>query len=407
MLLLVLTKQTITTSTMKNQLKFLLPLLSILLFSCNKDDEGNTDTTYPAAESLFAGVIDFSALPNYANQVIPNYIDKDNTDGNPITDEGATLGRILFYDKNLSVNNTIACGSCHKQQSAFGDNETSSTGVNGSTGRHSMRLINARFADEENFFWDERANSLEEQTTQPIQDHAEMGYSGQNGDPGITDLITKLEALDHYPELFTMAFGDDAITESRMQLALAQFIRSIQSFDSKFDTGLMTTGDQRVAFGNFTAAENRGKNLFFAPPAFTNGQRTGGGSNCAVCHRGPEFDIAPNSRNNGVTTTINPDLTEDFDNTRSPSLRDIFDAQGSLNGGLMHDASFSTIEAVIEHYNDIGVNNPNLDNRLRPQGMPQSLNLTAQEISDLSAFLRTLSGTNVYTDSKWSDPFTG
>ena len=100
-----------------------------------------------------------------------------------------------------------------------------------------MRLINSRFSDEMKFFWDERANSLEEQTTMPIQDHNEMGFSGTNGDLNFQDLITKLEQVDYYPDLFNFAFNSTEITETRIQDALAQFIRSIQSFDSKYDTG--------------------------------------------------------------------------------------------------------------------------------------------------------------------------
>ena len=77
----------------------------------------------------------------------------------------------LFYDKNLSIDNSISCASCHQQAAAFGDLATVSTGVDGVTGRHSMRLAYARFGNEDRFFWDERAPSLEAQTTQPIQDH--------------------------------------------------------------------------------------------------------------------------------------------------------------------------------------------------------------------------------------------
>jgi cytochrome c peroxidase len=122
-----------------------------------------------------------SSSENYANQPKPAYITRDNTAGNPITDKGATLGRMLFYDKNLSKNNTISCASCHKQELAFGDNAVASTGVNGTTGRHAMRLVNARFGNEINFsgtkeplIWKHRLF--------PIQDHNEMGFSGTNGD---------------------------------------------------------------------------------------------------------------------------------------------------------------------------------------------------------------------------------
>ena len=345
------------------------------------------------------GVLDLTTLFNYANQTKPTYITKDNTTaGNSITDKGATLGRVLFYDKRLSRYDTIACASCHKQSLAFGDSVTASTGVAGTTGRHAMRLVNARFGTEVKFFWDERAATTEDQTTRPIKDHTEMGFSGTSGDPAIADLLVKLAAIPEYKVLFALVYGDAAVTEARLQLALAQFVRSIQSFDSKFDVGRAQVNANNVAFPNFTASENNGKALFINPPG------PGGGAGCAGCHRPPEFDIDPNSLNNGVTTKIGGGT--DLTNTRSPSLRDIAGPGGVLNGGLMHDGSFTTIGAVINHYNAIPADNTNLDNRLRrPGGGLQNLNLTQQQRNDLGAFLLTLTGSAVYTDERWSDPF--
>lgn len=361
-----------------------------------------------AVIAVTAATIDLNNPENYANQSFPNYITRDNTQGNFITDKGATLGRVLFYDKKLSVNNTIACASCHQQQFAFADTASASIGVNGNTGRHSMRLINARFADERRFFWDERATTLEQQTTQPIQDHAEMGFSGQNGDPSLNDLISKMNTIWYYPELFKWVYGDTVITESRMQNALAQFIRSIQSFDSKYDAGFATAPNPNAPFQNFTQAENQGKQLFMAPPQFdNNGIRTGGGAGCAGCHRPPEFDIDPQSRNNGVNGSFAGG--NDNDNTRSPSLRDVVDANGNAYGGFMHNSGANnmfTLLDVINHYDSIPANNPNLDNRLRPNGNLQRLRLTTQEKTNLVAFLRTLTGSDVYTNAKWSSPFT-
>lgn len=354
---------------------------------------------------LVADTIDLNNLFNYENQTIPPYITKDNTGDNEITDEGATLGRVLFYDKHLSSNNTIACASCHKQEFAFGDTAVASAGVNGTTGRHSMRLINARFADESKFFWDERADSLEMQTTMPIQDHAEMGYSGTQGDPDFNDLITELEALPYYEPLFTAAFGDATITEDRIQKALSQFVRSIQSFDSKYDIGRAQAPNDGAPFQNFTAQENQGKNLFLTPPQFNpQGQRVGGGAGCAGCHRPPEFDIDPNTLNNGFLTAIGGG--QDFTNTRSPSLRDVTKSDGTVNGPLMHHGGVQTLAAVIDHYNNItNQPNSNIDPRLTPGGNGQQLNLTTQESDALAAFLITLAGTDVYTNEKWSDPF--
>jgi cytochrome c peroxidase len=351
------------------------------------------------------GVLDLTSLANYAAQPIPSYITKNNTPGganaNPITNAGATLGRVLFYDKRLSRNDTISCASCHRQAFGFSDRDTASTGVAGTTGRHSMRLINSRFATEARFFWDERAASLENQTTDPIRDHVEMGFSGTLGDPAITDLVTKLAAIEEYRVLFAAVFGDTSITETRVRRALAQFIRSIQSFDSKYDAGRAVANDNQP-FPNFSASENAGKQLFLNPQPPPGGSPAGAG--CAGCHRPPEFDINPNSLNNGVTTGFSG---TDLNNTRSPSLRDLVGPGGSSNGAFMHDASKTTLAAVIAHYNTIPGDNTNLDNRLRrPGGNVQNLNLTQQQRNDLEAFLRTLTGSNVYSDPKWSSPFT-
>ncbi len=379
----------------------------VAVFACSKKDMTASDP-YPAITAAFGNSIDPSNLQNYANQPVPAYILKDNSGSSPVNDAKATLGRVLFYDKNLSINNTVSCGSCHRQEFAFSDTSLASKGVEGGiTGRHSMRLINTRFAEELRFFWDERAATLEAQTTMPIQDHAEMGFSGQNGRPGMSELITKLSDIGYYRELFQFVYGNTTITEQRLQECLANFIRSIQSFDSKFDAGRAQAPNNNAPFPNFTQQENMGKQLFLQPPQFdAGGSRIGGGFGCQGCHRAPEFDIDPNSRNNGVTIRINtagPDVT----NTRAPSLRDILNPAGTSNGPLMHSGVFQNLQNAILHYNSIVINpgNNNIDPRLTPGGNPQRLNATQVEINSILAFMRTLSGNNVYTDEKWSDPF--
>jgi len=354
-----------------------------------------------------AGIIDLDDLPNYMAQAVPAYILRDNTPlENPITDAGATLGRVLFYDKQLSVDGTLNCASCHQQAHAFSDAAPASVGVNGSTGRHSMRLINARFAQELRFFWDERAVDLEEQTTMPIRDHAEMGFSGALGAPAFDSLITRLYTLPYYAPLFTVAFGDAVITEQRMQDALAQFVRSIQSFDSRFDQGRAVVGANGPPFPNFTPQENAGKQLFLAPPQFNaQGQRIGGGAGCQGCHRAPEFDIDPNSGNNGIIGSIGGGT--DLTNTRSPSIRDLVKPDGTPNGPFFHNALTPTLAGVIGHYDNMppASQNPLIDPRLTPGGNLQRLQLSQQEVNELVVFLRTLTGSDVYTNSKWSDPF--
>ena len=352
------------------------------------------------AAILTAATVDLNNLFDYTGQITPVYITKDNQPlANVLSDEGATLGRVLFYDRNLSLNGTVSCGSCHQQEFAFSDTAQRSVGLDGGlTGRHSMRLINARFADEMRFFWDKRAASLEDQVTMPVQDHIEMGFSGTNGQPGIDSLINRLSAISYYQDLFTMVYGTTEVTEEKIQKALAQFVRSIQSYDSKYDTGRAAVGNDADPFPNFTAEENLGKQMFLLPPPQ-------GGAGCAGCHRPPEFDIDFQSLNNGVISVAGSPGDIDLFNTRAPSLRDLFNPAGDLNGPLMHNGEFTTIEQVIEHYNLVPQNvlNTNLDPRLSGPG--GNLGLTAQEKAALAAFLKTLSGNNVYNAPMWSDPF--
>ncbi len=390
-------------------------LLIAVISSCTKLDMSNivvgkNSVTDPFAstKAAFGSNIDFSNLSNYANQSKPAYITNDNSGTDTIKDTKATLGRILFYDKNLSTNNKISCASCHKQAFGFSDTALVSNGVDGGlTVRHAMRLVNARFSNELKFFWNERAASLEIQTTMPIQDHVEMGFSGAIGRGNLDSLMKKLSNINYYKEIFKNVYGDTIVTESRLQESLAQFVRSIQSFDSKFDVGRALTNNNNNLFSNFTSLENAGKALYLTQPVFDgNGNRISGGAGCNGCHRAPEFDIDPNSRNNGIVGIIGSTGIE-TNNTKSPSLRDLVKADGTLNSRMMHTGQFTSLEDVIGHYNNIPLNraNNNLDNRLRVDGVPNKLNLTSTEVAQLVAFIKTLGGTNVYTDKKWSNPF--
>ncbi|MCX6211897.1 MAG: cytochrome-c peroxidase [Bacteroidetes bacterium] len=418
----------------KTSQPFYLSILMIgLLASCSKKDISTTlvssnlttsDTAIVAADKLatlavvvdpyaaiklsFGNNIDPRNLLNYANQAKPAYILKDNSRNNPITNSKATLGRVLFYDKNLSTNNTISCGSCHKQNLAFSDIAPVSDGVEGGkTVRHSMRLINSRFARETKFFWNERALTLELQTTMPIQDHLEMGFSGLSGRGNMISLLAKLSKINYYKELFRFVYGDTTVTEARMQESLAQFVRSIQSFDSKYDAGRTLVRNENDAFPNFTAVENTGKNLYMTPPVFNAaGLRVTGGAGCNGCHNAPEFDIDPNSRNNGIIGLFGS-TTIEVNDTRAPSLRDLTKKDGSINSPMMHNAAFNSLRGVLGHYNNIPLNNRNnnLDARLRIANTGQRLNLTPTETDAIVAFMNTLAGTNVYVDRKWGNPF--
>lgn len=350
------------------------------------------------------GTIDLALLYNYANQAIPAYIAHDNTPANNvISDGGATLGRVLFYDKNLSVDGTVSCASCHVQEFAFGDTALVSQGVSGVTARHTMRLVNARFNQDPKFFWDERAASLEDQTMQPIQDHTEMGFSGTAGDPDIDSLVVRLNSIDYYDPLFEYVFGDTLADTTRMKLALAQFIRSIQSFDTKYDSGRVQVNNDLVPNPSLSAFEDMGRNLFITLPSYdVDRNRFGNGMGCGGCHNGPEFDVTPNSGNNAVVDEI--DGSQHFGITHAPSLRNLFNVNGVLNGPLMHNGAFPTFESAFLHYDSVP-GTTGTDFRLFLNGIPSKLHSTQAERDAVEAFLRTLTGTEVFTDPRWSDPF--
>jgi cytochrome c peroxidase len=387
----------------------LLLLLSVFLFSqCKKEPEKEIPVIdYDVIAEVFGTNINLNALDNYARQTVPNYIQKNNFNMD-LSDAKAMLGRVLFYDKKLSIDSSVSCATCHQQQFAFSDTSSPSKGVkNGLTGRQSMRLVNVRYAVESKFFWDERAASLEQQTTQPIKDHAEMGFSGIDGRPEFNQLMSNLSNTNYYQELFKFVYGDATISETRIQESLSHFIRSIQSFDSKYDIGRAMVNNNNQNFPNFTPQENMGKNLFNTPPVFdANSNRISGGLGCNGCHNAPEFDIDPNTGNNGIVGKLNA-TGIDITNTRAPTLRDLVNPSGVPNTPMMHTGIIKTLQAAIGHYGTINIapGNNRLDPRLRPNGIGQKLNLTATEVNAVIAFLKTLSGTALYQDKKWSDPF--
>ena len=380
----------------------------LILAACGRTAEGTYELD---AAYTFLGS-DFPLEPplDYSSSA-PDYITRDNRLDGDVDNRKATLGRVLFYDKQLSLNNSIACGSCHIQAHAFGDTSQQSVGLDGGlTSRQSMRLVNTRFADLPAMFWDRRAVNLEDQVTQPIEDHIEMGFSGTGDQPGLDSLLNKLSQLVYYTQLFDWAFQQEgtSINEQHMAEALEHFVSSIESFDAKFDEGFVQVAGVQTPFPNYTTAENNGKALFLAPPQLDNQNvRTGGGAGCAGCHRPPEFDIDPMSGNNGVDKEAGNPAGFDTTNTRSPSLRDIFGPDGSVNTPMMHTGNFLEFTTIVEHYNEVipDVNNRTVDGRLVRGLTSVKLELTSTERADLEAFVRTLTGSNMYSDERWSTPF--
>ncbi|MBC8011028.1 MAG: cytochrome-c peroxidase, partial [Burkholderiales bacterium] len=356
----------------------------------------------PAAEPLANTAADATILPptpdNFSvldlppHLLVPIITGQNNTPGNnPVTDAGATLGRVLFYDKRLSANNTVACASCHQPAHGFSDPRQFSVGfAGGLTDRNSMGLTSAKFYPRRSFFWDERAATLEDQVLMPIQNSVEMGLT-------LDQLVAKVSAEPYYAELFTAAFGNATVNSTRISRALAQFVRSIVSSKTKYDEGAPQ------AFANFTAQEALGRQIF-------TGQV--GNATCLACHGTDNF-VPGNLNNNGLE---NPSvdrgvgaitgLATDDGKFKTSSLRNI-----ELTAPYMHDGRFATLEQVVEFYNSGVVAHPNLSPPLRNPpgapnpGQPRRLNLTTPQKAALVAFLKTLTDTSVTTDPKFADPF--
>ena len=375
-------------------------VLMLLLGSCQSEDFQYTEKVPVLPEQPY----------NYVDYDFPDHIQHffDNTPiDNQTTNAGATLGRVLFYDTRLSVNNAVSCGSCHHQVRAFADPNSLSDGFrNGKTSRNSMHIANMSSASL--FFWDGNATTLEEQVLMPVRNHVEMGMED------IDILAKKLTLTEYYPELFEDAFGSDEISEQRISYALAQFLRSLQSYDSKWDRGYASD------HANFTVSELLGKDLFF------------GKAGCANCHGGADFNGWSGSAAN-IGLDIKYDdagfgarLEEEFWNGvfKVPSLRNV-----GLTAPYMHDGRFESLAEVIEHYNSGIKSHPNLDYRLTTfmdplvvdnffgiptilpivepvTGLePRKLNLDPGEKQALEDFLLTLSDQTFVTDQKFNNPF--
>lgn len=378
-------------------------LMSLFIFfSCSSAEE----------EVITEEIIDTTPRTDFANLNLPvnpyNYSDldlpgyffdtdvvmADNTPNtNLVTDEGATLGRVLFYDKALSLNHATSCASCHSQETGFTDNRQFSIGFEGGfTGRNSMSLANARYYEPEHFFWDERAATLEDQVLMPIQDQVEMGMT-------LDSLVNRLAATDYYPVLFEEAFGDATITSDRISLALAQFVRSMVSFESPFDEALTANGGSMEGnLPGLSVLENLGKDIFF------------GRGNCDNCHETALF-IAEEAFNTGLDAGTGMDdgvgaisgRMDELGLFKVPSLRNV-----ALGAPYMHDGRFETLRDVVEFYNNGVQDHPNLSREMTGRnGQIRRLNLDNEEIEALVAFMETLTDQEFITDEKFSDPFIG
>ncbi len=298
---------------------------------------------------------------------------------NPLTDEGISLGRKLFYDPLLSKDGTMSCGTCHRQSFAFTDSTLQfSTGVDGIEGvRNTMPLFNLGY--QKKFFWDGGAASLEDQVIGPIMNPVEMHET-------LPNVLSKLQSHPQYPALFEAAFGSSQITTNMLMKAIAQFERTLISGNSKFDQ--YNHGEVSL-----TAQEMNGMNLYMQEEK----------GDCFHCHTlGSTFSDFE-FRNNGLDDspidlgryliTLNESDKGKF---KTPSLRNI-----EVTAPYMHDGRFNTLQEVLQHYNSGFKVNTYTDPKLAI--LPKN-RMSQQEMDDIIAFLHTLTDDEFLNNPKFGKP---
>lgn len=313
-----------------------------------------------------------------------------------------TLGRVLFYDKNLSADNSVSCSSCHQQHLAFSDDVALSTGImSRSTARNSIALgVFQSFEDysqdpQTTLFWDGRTNNLHDQMIQTIRNPNEMGME-------MHQIVAKIKDLDYYKILTSKAFFSEHLDEELILLALENFMNSISSVNTKLDIVAASHGAAQVPqdWQGFTSQENLGKSLFQ--------------TNCISCHQQGLEAITKTLQLNGTRNTNNGlDLVYadkgagEFDPSpealavfKIPSLRNI-----GLTAPYMHDGRFNTLYDVVDFYSDGIQNHPNLNPLLKNGSSPKRFNFTENEKDALVKFLETLTDHTMINEVRWSDPF--
>lgn len=341
--------------------------LLMLFLACTKEKVGYDPTPYTLK------------IPSHFPQMT---IPADN----PMTEEGVLLGRMLFYEKKLSLDRTISCGSCHAPDASFSDVNQFSQGVNGAVGvRNSMALINLGW--QTSYFWDGRAHTLEEQILEPVPNPVEMHLQWK-------DAVSRLKADQDYRNQFYRAFGVVDFDSTHVSKALAQFLRTMISGDSKYDVmykfanNIPLTAAETAVKNSVTSEEWAGFDLF----------KSLNGADCFHCHNGTLMQVQKFS-NNGLDAvfsdlgrgaiTHNPNDNGKF---KVPTLRNI-----ALSAPYMHDGRFVTLDDVIEHYST-GIQHSATLDPLMEFASVGGVHLNTEQRNQLKAFLLTLTDHNFVTN---------
>lgn len=303
---------------------------------------------------------------------------------NPMTVEGVRLGRHLYYEKRLSYNNTVSCATCHQHNYNFSTPAPKGTGVNGATPNNVM--IHSNLAWQQFYLWNGAATDIEAVAMATITDHIEMDNTWYNA-------LTAIAADSKYPPMFEAAFGKNGVTAKNASKAIAQFVRTMVSSESKFD---------RVQRGqeSFTADEALGYQMFNSEVGdcfhchgdLTTGNIFGAYGDLQFSNNGIDSILIPNSGRESVSGNV-----KDRARFKIPSLRNI-----EYSFPYMHDGRFATLQEVIEHYNQGGYVTSTIDPNMKKAGIGR--NWTAQQKAALLAFLKTLTDNSFLTDTSFSAP---
>jgi cytochrome c peroxidase len=296
------------------------------------------------------------STPDVATVVYP--------DGRPPTKEEVELGKLLFFDKRLSINERISCATCHNPDFGFSDGLARSYGAKDDrVHRNAPSLYNLAWAP--TFFWDGRAKSLEEQALVPIQAPNEMGLE-------IIELVKRLNSVQKYQDAFAKVYPKIGITDKTIAKAIASFERTLVSHRSPFDRYL--AGDKHA----MSDEQIRGMQLF--------SDKNRG--NCMACHNGPNFtdykfhNIGLPGEDQG-RAVIAPTEAVSRGAFKTPSLRNV-----AATAPYMHDGSLGSLEQVVVFYNGV-------EGVLRPAGtdplMKHDLDLSEGEVRDIVTFMSALS----------------
>lgn len=348
---------------------------SVLLFLWSCDEDGIT--TYAPYEPT---PLQLEIPKLFSDNIIDPVIPFDN----PQTVEGVNLGRKLFFDPILSGDNSQSCADCHAPENAFSDADRFSEGINGDLGtRNSMPIFNLAWNYDENFFWDGRAFSLENQALEPVVNPIEM-----HSDWKIN--AEKLGNHAEYTELFYQAFGNVKIDSTLVTKAIAQFQRTLISANSRFDQHLLGTT-------TLTPQELNGFNIFMDESK----------GDCFHCHGNANNPLWTDNifHNNGLDATftdlgLGAKTGDPADNGkfRSPSLRNL-----AFTSPYMHDGRFATLDEVINHYSEGLQNSSTIDPLMKAVGNG-GVQLSESDKSDLKAFLLSLSDPTFINNPEFQDP---